>query len=87
MLGHRLDKDLQNRIILFIKSCEDKNGGYAGAPGQFTHILATTYASVMALVSIGTHEAFASIDSVENLWQFLTRNETTKLGVFLCTRR
>lgn len=34
---------------------------YLGGPGQYPH-MATTYAAVMALVSIGTDEALSSID-------------------------
>jgi prenyltransferase beta subunit len=34
---------------------------FEGGPGQLPH-LATTYASVMALVSVGKNEALSSID-------------------------
>uniref|UniRef100_A0A915EPE8 Protein farnesyltransferase subunit beta n=1 Tax=Ditylenchus dipsaci TaxID=166011 RepID=A0A915EPE8_9BILA len=70
MLGHKLDKDFQTKLIAFLKSCEASGGGYAGGPGQLPH-LATTYASVMALISIGTPEAFASIDR-KKLYAFIS---------------
>ncbi|VDO44474.1 unnamed protein product, partial [Onchocerca flexuosa] len=39
----------------------DRHIKYSGGPGQYPH-LATTYGAVMALISIGTNEAFASIN-------------------------
>lgn len=54
-----------------MKYCKNSIGKFLGAPGQLGH-LATTYASIMALVSIGTLEAFASIDRLK-LHQFLTQ--------------
>uniref|UniRef100_A0A183C343 Protein farnesyltransferase subunit beta n=1 Tax=Globodera pallida TaxID=36090 RepID=A0A183C343_GLOPA len=38
-----------------------EDGGYGGGPGQIAH-LATTYASVMSLITIGTDEALSSIN-------------------------
>ncbi|KAH7730062.1 prenyltransferase and squalene oxidase repeat family protein [Aphelenchoides avenae] len=69
MLSHKIDKTLASNIIAFLKACEAPNGGYGGGPGQIPH-LGTTYAAVMALVSIGTEEAFASIDR-EKLYKFI----------------
>ncbi|KAI6170687.1 Prenyltransferase squalene oxidase domain containing protein [Aphelenchoides bicaudatus] len=57
MLNYDIPEDLATRIINFLKLCENETGGYGGAPGQLSH-LAPTYASVMALISIGTKEAF-----------------------------
>lgn len=59
------------RVITFLKSCEGPNGGYGGGPGQFPH-LATTYAAVMSLISIGTESALASIDRVKLRNFFIT---------------
>uniref|UniRef100_A0A8R1Y1I7 Protein farnesyltransferase subunit beta n=1 Tax=Onchocerca volvulus TaxID=6282 RepID=A0A8R1Y1I7_ONCVO len=55
LLGASVDENLTSRPVngLLIK--------YSGGPGQYPH-LATTYGAIMALVSIGTDEAFASID-------------------------
>ncbi|MFH4975709.1 hypothetical protein AB6A40_002418 [Gnathostoma spinigerum] len=55
------DPDLFSDIVRFIKTCESPDGGYGGGPGQYPH-LATTYGAVMALISIGTKEALASIN-------------------------
>ncbi|KAL3103224.1 hypothetical protein niasHS_002410 [Heterodera schachtii] len=61
MLGHKLDKHLLSKVVSFIGCCQTESGGYGGGPGQMPH-LATTYASVMSLITIGTDEALASID-------------------------
>lgn len=61
LLGYKIDKGLATKIITFLKTSQSPTGGYAGAPGQMPH-LATTYASVMTLASIGSFEALNSID-------------------------
>jgi prenyltransferase beta subunit len=43
-------------------------GGFAGAPFHMSHI-ASTYAAILALVNIGTEEAFSIID-VEGMKRF-----------------
>jgi len=66
MLNHSISPDLAARLISFLKCCETSEGGYSGAPGQIPH-LATTYAAVMTLISIGTTEALDSIDRAKLL--------------------
>ncbi|KAK6108752.1 Prenyltransferase and squalene oxidase repeat family protein [Brugia pahangi] len=61
LLEASLDENLTSSIVRFLKTCEWPTGGYGGGPGQYPH-LATTYGAIMALVSIGTDEALASID-------------------------
>uniref|UniRef100_A0A0M3IP57 Protein farnesyltransferase subunit beta n=1 Tax=Ascaris lumbricoides TaxID=6252 RepID=A0A0M3IP57_ASCLU len=61
LLEATVDESLTSSIIRFLKTCEWPTGGYGGGPGQYPH-LATTYGAVMALVSIGTEEALASIN-------------------------
>uniref|UniRef100_A0A914GUY8 Protein farnesyltransferase n=1 Tax=Globodera rostochiensis TaxID=31243 RepID=A0A914GUY8_GLORO len=61
LLGHKPGKALQNGIVSFLASCQTEDGGYGGGPGQMAH-LATTYASVMSLITIGTDEALSSIN-------------------------
>jgi len=61
LLGHQPSPHLLDRIVRFLKSCMAPGGGYGGGPGQLPH-LATTYASIMALVSVGTREALESIN-------------------------
>ncbi|KAG6520523.1 hypothetical protein ZIOFF_017580 [Zingiber officinale] len=50
---------------------QDKNGGYGGGPGQMPH-LATTYAAVNTLITLGSEKALLSIDR-ENLHKFFLR--------------
>uniref|UniRef100_A0A914VBD0 CAAX farnesyltransferase subunit beta n=1 Tax=Plectus sambesii TaxID=2011161 RepID=A0A914VBD0_9BILA len=52
---------MMDKIVMFLKTCEGREGGYGGGPGQLPH-LATTYAAVMALCTIGTENAYQSIN-------------------------
>lgn len=58
--------------VAHLRACrDDDGGGFGGGPGQDAH-LAATYASVAALVIIGTEEAYDAIDP-EELRRFLRR--------------
>lgn len=61
LLEASIDESLASSVVRFLKTCESSSGGYGGGPGQYAH-MATTYGAVMALVSIGTNEAFESIN-------------------------
>lgn len=61
LLGQSVDPELEDGIVDFLKRCQDKNGGYGGGPGQLPH-LATTYAAVNALMTLGTEDALSSIN-------------------------
>jgi len=61
LLGGNIPPDLAGDVIDFLSRCQAPTGGFGGGPGQLPH-LAPTYASVMALCSIGTEEAFNAID-------------------------
>lgn len=69
LLDEALDDDLENDIIDFLARCQDKDGGYSGGPGQLPH-LATTYAAVNTLVTIGSERALSSINR-GNLYNFM----------------
>lgn len=71
LLGQSLDADHQQSIIDFLRRCQDPNGGYGGGPGQMPH-LATTYAAVNSLVTIGGQTALDSVNR-EKMLQFLLR--------------
>ena len=59
-------------MAFFLESCQHRKlGGFGGGPGQLPH-LATTYAAVSALVTLGTNEALAVIDRPK-LMGFLLR--------------
>ncbi|KAM7273478.1 hypothetical protein ACFE04_028142 [Oxalis oulophora] len=61
LLGDYVDDDLENRTILFLSRCQDRNGGYGGGPGQLPH-LATTYDAVNTLITLGGDKALSSIN-------------------------
>jgi protein farnesyltransferase subunit beta len=48
-------------VVNFLSQCKDASGGFGGGPLQSAHVL-STYAAVMALLIIGTEDAFACID-------------------------
>lgn len=69
LLGEPIDAELGKHMVDFLSRCQDPQGGYGGGPGQMAH-LATTYAAVCALVTIGGDEALASINR-ERMLDFL----------------
>ncbi|KAJ8750363.1 hypothetical protein K2173_014278 [Erythroxylum novogranatense] len=71
LLGEPIDYELENNAIDFLNRCQDPNGGYGGGPGQLPH-LATTYAAVNSLVTLGGEEALLSINRTK-LHTFLKR--------------
>lgn len=66
-----LSTEVTNSIIDFLSSCQHENGGFGGGPGQLAHI-ATTYASVSALVTIGSDDALSIIQRDRLMDFFLT---------------
>ncbi|XP_028553788.1 protein farnesyltransferase subunit beta-like isoform X1 [Dendrobium catenatum] len=71
LLRESLDIELENNAVDFLSRCKDINGGYGGGPGQLPH-LATTYAAVNTLVTLGSNSALLSINR-EALREFLLR--------------
>lgn len=69
VLGEEVDSELESCVVDFLSRCQDKEGGYAGGPGQMPH-LATTYAAVNTLVNLGTQKALSSINR-EGIHKFL----------------
>ena len=63
----------------FLASCQHETGGFGGGPGQLPH-LATTYAAVSALVTLGTDEALAVIDRQKMLEFFLRQCRSSEQG-------
>ena len=61
ILGERLEYDEYSRIIGFLAKCQSPEGGFGGGPGQHPH-LASTYAAINALCTIGTPQAYQLID-------------------------
>lgn len=56
-------------VVHRLSAMQAVGGGYGGGPGQSAHI-ASTFAAVMALLSVGTADAHASID-VPSITKFL----------------
>jgi protein farnesyltransferase subunit beta len=71
LLGKSVDDDLEKRTVDFLSRCQDPNGGYGGGPGQLPH-LATTYAAVNTLITLGGERALSSINRGK-LYHFLRR--------------
>uniref|UniRef100_A0A7N1A0S1 Protein farnesyltransferase subunit beta n=1 Tax=Kalanchoe fedtschenkoi TaxID=63787 RepID=A0A7N1A0S1_KALFE len=79
LLGESIDDaDLEDNAIDFLSRCQDQNGGYGGGPGQLPH-LATTYAAVNSLITIGGEKALSSINR-EKLYKFLLRMKVASGG-------
>ncbi|XP_023728727.1 protein farnesyltransferase subunit beta isoform X2 [Lactuca sativa] len=78
LLGDCVDEDLESNAIDFLSRCQDQHGGYGGGPGQMPH-LATTYAAVNSLITLGGHKALSSINRGK-IYSFLRRMKHTSGG-------
>ncbi|XP_057769368.1 protein farnesyltransferase subunit beta [Salvia miltiorrhiza] len=78
LLGDCIDDELENGFIDFLSRCQDRDGGYGGGPGQMPH-LATTYAAVNALITVGGQKSLSSINR-EKLYAFLLRMKDASGG-------
>ncbi|KAJ0818074.1 putative protein farnesyltransferase [Helianthus annuus] len=78
LLGESVDIALENNAIDFLSRCQDQHGGYGGGPGQMPH-LATTYAAVNTLITIGGQNSLASINRAK-IYSFLRRMKHTSGG-------
>ena len=58
----KLKPDQKARCCSYLRQCHNSiEGGFSGQPGIQTHV-ASTYAAMMAIVNIGTKEAYDIID-------------------------
>ncbi|KAK7365160.1 hypothetical protein VNO80_13998 [Phaseolus coccineus] len=71
LLGESVEDELEDNTIEFLSRCQDPDGGYAGGPGQMPHI-ATTYAAVNTLITLGGQKSLTSINR-DKLHGFLRR--------------
>ncbi|KAI3474882.1 hypothetical protein Pfo_030193 [Paulownia fortunei] len=78
LLGDCVDDKLENDAIDFLQRCQDPNGGYGGGPGQMPH-LATTYAAINTLITVGGHKSLSSINR-KTLYAFLLRMKDASGG-------
>lgn len=60
LVDFKLGDDMAEKIIKFLDKCQSQTGGFAGGPGQISH-LATTYAAVNALCTLNTTKALSII--------------------------
>ncbi|KVI09182.1 hypothetical protein Ccrd_012427, partial [Cynara cardunculus var. scolymus] len=83
LLGESVDDALEHNAIHFISRCQDQHGGYGGGPGQASYFsmphLATTYAAVNSLITLGGHRSLGSINRVK-IYSFLRRMKHTSGG-------
>lgn len=80
LLNFRFNDELLSRVIAFLIKCRSPGGGFGGGPGQMPH-LATTYATVNALIIIGTPESYDAIEKT-SLIRFLYSVRDEKSGAF-----
>ncbi|KAI3452423.1 hypothetical protein Pfo_009088 [Paulownia fortunei] len=78
LLGDCVDDKLENDAIDFLQRCQDPNGGYGGGPGQMPH-LATTYAAINTLITVGGHKSLSPINR-KTLYAFLLRMKDASGG-------
>ncbi|KAF3971884.1 hypothetical protein CMV_004555 [Castanea mollissima] len=71
LLGDYVEHEVEDNVVDFLSRCQDPNGGYGGGPGQLPH-LATTYAAVNALITVGGERSLSSINR-EKVYMFLQR--------------
>ena len=66
----KLDKKQKSACCSYLRQCwNEDEGGFAGAPGLKPHI-ASTYAAMLAIVNVGTEEAYQIVD-VKKMNEFL----------------
>ncbi|KAK9004080.1 hypothetical protein V6N11_001892 [Hibiscus sabdariffa] len=78
LMDEFVDPELEDNTIDFLSRCQDPNGGYGGGPGQLPH-LATTYAAVNSLVTLGGDKALSSINR-EKLYLFMRQMKDASGG-------
>ena len=74
---------MKSRCCSYLRQCHNKEeGGFAGAPYHRSHV-ASSYAAILAIVNIGTQEAYEIID-IEKMKKFLisvkNNNSFEKIG-------
>lgn len=60
--NQKVDKEIKERCVSYLRQCHNSDeGGFRGAPHLTSHV-ASTYAAIMAIVNIGTQEAYDLVD-------------------------
>lgn len=68
--------DLARKVTSTMNSCQNSGGGFGGGPYQISHC-APTYAAVLALLILGTEEAYKTIDRPALYKWFLARKHSS----------
>jgi len=68
-----LTRDVRSSLIAFLGSCQHRRGGFGGGPLQNAH-LAATFGAIMALLSLGSREAYDVIDR-KSFYDFVSRQK------------
>lgn len=76
------DETIKGNIIKFLSYCQAETGGFRGGPFQTPH-LASTYAAVLALCTVGTEEAYNLIDRKKLHDFFVSCKNPRRKGSFL----
>ncbi|KAK0385321.1 hypothetical protein NLU13_7797 [Sarocladium strictum] len=69
VLGEDVE-DYRSRLVGTVRPMQNQGGGFAGGFGQMSH-LATTYATVLALVLVGGEDAYETVDR-RAMWRWLS---------------
>ncbi|VVB09361.1 unnamed protein product [Arabis nemorensis] len=80
LLGESVDDELENNVIDFLGRCQGSEGGYGGGPGQLPH-LATSYAAVNTLVTVGGDKALSSINRMHDMGEMDVRACYTAISI------
>ncbi|XP_059449585.1 protein farnesyltransferase subunit beta isoform X2 [Corylus avellana] len=80
LLGECVEPELEDNVVDFLSHCQDPNGGYGGGPGQMPH-LATTYAAVNALITVGGERSLSSINRMHDAGEIDVRACYTAISV------
>lgn len=100
--GEDLEKYLltdeeKQKCVEYLRRCHNPDGGFAGAPFHQSHV-ASSYAAMLAIVNIGTEEAYSIVDregmrkflhSIKNQYKYQDPNQRSgwsmvdKAGEFL----
>ncbi|KAF2400939.1 terpenoid cyclases/Protein prenyltransferase [Trichodelitschia bisporula] len=81
MLGDDVT-DLRDQVVSTLTPMQNRDGGFGGGHGQLSH-LATTYASVLSLVTVGGYAALNLINR-KTLWHWLGHMKQGDGGFTMC---
>ena len=79
------DEKLQKKIIKFLSYCQSPTGAFSGGHYQITH-LASTYAAILSILTIGTEESYNLIDRKKMYHALLSMRNSEIEGSFLMHR-